>query len=145
MWNVVAKVVFSKYFLRTPHAYRMWFVTILMSAGFILISWCTMGTQQPDGLDPSKEYKFWISLVATTFIGVACALSESNLLAFLKGFPSKTVGYWSSGTGLAGLFGTSLLLLFVALGLKNWQIYLVPLPLMIPFLYCALWLVKKSK
>ena len=145
MWNVVAKIINARWFLKTPHKTRMWFVGILMTSGFFLISWCAMGTQSPNGLDPNKAYKFWISLFASTMIGVACALGESNVVAFLKRFPSKTVGFWSSGTGLAGLMGTSILLAMNAAGLKDWQIYMFSIPMMIPYMYCCLWLIRKSK
>jgi hypothetical protein len=145
MWNVVAKIINAKWFLQTPHKKRMWFVGILMTCGFLLISWCAMGTQPAGGgpLPANKEYKFWIALFASTMIGVACALGESNLVAFLKSFPSKTVGFWGSGTGLAGLLGTTMLLSMNALGMKDWQIYMCAIPLMVPYMFCVLWLIRK--
>lgn len=122
----------------------MWFVTLLMGTGFAIISWSAMGTQAEGGIPANLAYKFWFSLGGSTCVGCACALGESNLVAFLKRFPHKTVGYWSSGTGIAGLLGTTILLALNAFGFKDWQIYILSIPMLVPYLYCCLWLVKKS-
>ena len=135
----------AKWFLKTSHTARQWFVTLGMAFGFLLISWCVLGTEKDGQVDASKAYKFWISLLASVIIGVTCALGESNVVALLKGFPSKTVGFFGSGTGFAGISGTSMLLIMNAIGMKDWQIYLTATPTMIPYIYCCLWLIAKAK
>jgi hypothetical protein len=55
------------------------------------------------------------------------------------------VGYFGSGTGFAGISGTSMLLILAAIGFTDWQIYLTAAPTMIPYLFCCLWLISKSK
>ena len=50
--------------------------------------------------------------MASCLIGIATGLGEATFLGFLNGYPSHTVGYVSSGTGFAGLFGTGTLLFF---------------------------------
>ncbi len=85
-------------------------VACVMAFAFILIATCAF---DPKGL----ELFFWLSLVASIMQGSSCALGESTTLGFLKGFPSECVGFFSSGTGFAGIFGTSLLLVLKAAGL----------------------------
>jgi hypothetical protein len=141
LWGALARVINAKWFLTTSHKARQWFVTIGMVFGFLLISWCVMGTQSGNS---TAAYKFWISLVASVIIGVTCALGEANVVALLKGFPSKTIGYFGSGTGFAGICGTSMLLIMTAAGMKDWQIYMTAAPTMVPYIYCCLWLINKS-
>lgn len=141
MWGVVARWVNAKWFLQTSHKARQWFVTIGMAFGFMLISWCVMGTQNGQS---TAEYKFWISLVASVIIGVTSALGECNVVALMKGFPSQTIGYFGSGTGFAGICGTSMLLVLSALGMRDWQIYMTAAPTMIPYIYCCLWVIDMS-
>ena len=140
-----ARLINAVWCLQTSHKVRQWGVTIAMTAGFVLISWCLMGTQKTPGyINPKLEYKFWISLVASTIIGISTALGEANVVALLKNFPSRTIGYFGSGTGFAGISGTSMLLLMNAAGMKDWAIYMTAAPTTIPYIYCCLWIIQKS-
>ena len=116
-----------------------------MTFGFVLISWCCMGTQKSGTVNPNLEYKFWISLFASTIIGVSTSLGESNVIALLKGFPSKTIGFFGSGTGFAGISGTTMLLLMNGAGMKDWAIYMTAAPTTLPYIFCCLWIIKKAK
>ena len=115
-----------------------------MAFGFLLMTFCVLGTGPGKTIDPSKEYKFYLSLVASIIIGVTCALGESNILGLLKGFPSNMVGFFGSGTGFAGILGTSSLLILAAIGFTDSEIYLTAAPTMIPYIYCCLWLIDKQ-
>lgn len=57
-----------------------------------------------------EESMFYLALFASVLTGISCGMGEATFLGFLKGFPSHTVGYVSSGTGFAGIFGTLTLL-----------------------------------
>jgi hypothetical protein len=52
-------------------------------------------------------------------MGSVCSLGEVNLLGFAKGFPPQLVGAISSGTGMAGPFGSGVYLALVAIGMKD--------------------------
>ena len=49
---------------------------------------------------------FWIAIGAIVLIGSACSFGESVILGYLKAFPQRYTGAWSSGTGLAGVAGS---------------------------------------
>ena len=53
---------------------------------------------------------FYLALFASVLTGISIGMGEATFLGFLKGFPSYTVGYVSSGTGFAGISGTFSLL-----------------------------------
>ncbi len=61
---------------------------------------------------------FYAALGSSVLFGVASSLGESTTLGFCKGFPSDMVGYFGSGTGFAGVFGSGIILLLEAAGLK---------------------------
>lgn len=54
---------------------------------------------------------FYVALVASGLTGFAQGFGEATFLGFLREFPSHLVGYVSSGTGLAGICGTLMLIL----------------------------------
>lgn len=55
------------------------------------------------------------------------------------------IGYFSSGTGFAGIFGTSLLIILAAMKVPDWITYLIGVPTVIPYFYAFYWLDKQSK
>jgi hypothetical protein len=72
---------------------------------------------------------FWFCLFAVLLVGCFSSLGESCLLGYLKDFDPAMMGAWSSGTGMAGVGGTSLyLLLFSILGWSNRAIFLCLVP-----------------
>lgn len=141
-FSAVARMVNAKWFIKTCHRRRQWFVGLGMAFGFLLISFCVFGTG--NGIKPSQEYKFYLSLVASIIIGVTCSVGESNILGLLKGFPSHMIGFFGSGTGFAGILGTSTLLILHALHLTDAEIYLTATPTMIPYIYCCMWLIDQQ-
>jgi hypothetical protein len=117
VFNGIARLANAKWFIKTQHTTRQIVVTVVMTLGFLLISFSAYGMSPDVEPDPSQAYKFYLSLVASVMIGMTCALGESNNLGLLKAFPGATVGYWSSGTGFAGPFATLLIILLKAAGL----------------------------
>ena len=74
-----------------------------MAIGFIVISFaCTYNT---------NVASFYVSLLASVVLGTVSAFGESTVLGFCKGFPSTVVGYFGSGTGFAGVFGSGFILI----------------------------------
>ena len=60
--------------------------------------------------------------------GCTCALGESTILGFLKGFPSRLVGAFGSGTGFAGVFGSGIFLVLKPF-MNDGVIFLIVIPL----------------
>lgn len=83
----------------------------IVAAAFLIIAFaCTFNT---------NKAAFFIALLSSVLFGVGSALGESTTLGFCKGFPSTVVGYFGSGTGFAGIFGSGILLVLKAAGLTN--------------------------
>ena len=130
-WSLTSISFFTKmgnalYLQRTTHRLR-----VLCTVCFNLLGIATLSVAlyAPSGSPP---HHFVTALVALMILGGACSFSENVLVGFLKMFPPKLSGAWSSGTGFAGLFG-ALFYLWTAtiLQLENQTIYLLLAPSMV--------------
>jgi hypothetical protein len=72
-------------------------------------------------------------------------MGEGTFLGFLKGYPSYTVGYVSSGTGFAGIFGTVTLLVLGGLNVSQQAIFLLATPTVCIYFASFYWLNKQKK
>lgn len=88
---------------------------------------------------------FYLSLLASIMIGVQSALGESTMIGFLKSFPGDTVGFYGSGTGFAGIFGSGILIILKAVKLPDAAIYLIASPTLIPYMFSFWWLDKQKE
>ncbi len=106
--------------------------SILMGLGLVIISLaCTYN---------KNVASFYVSLVASVILGIVCSFGESTNLGFCKGFPSTIVGYFGSGTGFAGVFGSGYILLLQSLGLSNALIFFIVTPAAIPYFLSFFWI-----
>ncbi|KAH9500453.1 G1/S-specific cyclin cln3 [Bulinus truncatus] len=60
----------------------------------------------------SYAFSFWFAILCIAVIGSSSAFGENVTLGFLSRFPSSLVNAWSSGTGMAGLLGASIFIIF---------------------------------
>ena len=114
----------------------MFINSVNMAIGFLIISLaCTFNT---------IEASFFISLFASVILGTVSALGESTTLGFCKGFPSTVVGYFGSGTGFAGIFGSGMILILQSAGLSDGAIFFIITPTVIPY-FLAFWWISRIK
>ena len=110
--------------------------SINMFIGFLIISLaCTF--------DKVKA-SFFLSLVASVILGTVSSFGESTTLGFCKGFPSTVVGYFGSGTGFAGVFGSGMILVLKSADLTNGQIFFSIMPSVVPY-FLAFWWINRMK
>ncbi|CAL1541517.1 unnamed protein product [Lymnaea stagnalis] len=57
-------------------------------------------------------FNFGFAIACIAVVGSSSAFGENVTLGFLSWFPSSMVNAWSSGTGMAGLLGASLFIIF---------------------------------
>ena len=119
------------------HKTRIWIVTASIVLSFGIIALCCFYND--------VEAMFYVSLLASIIVGIGCALGESVNLGFLKTFPGNGIGYYGSGTGLAGITGAVIFIALKPCGLSDAAIYLIALPTAIPYIMCFLWLDRQKK
>jgi battenin len=128
----MTRFINAKYLLKVKHSTRMLVNSINMAVGYLIISLACTYNQ--------FEASFFISLVASVILGTVSAFGESTTLGFCKGFPSTVVGYFGSGTGFAGVFGSGMILILQSAGLSNGQIFFIIFPSVIPYFLSFWWL-----
>lgn len=89
-----------------------------------------------------KIYGFYFSLVGSVLCGMMQAFGESVVLGFLKVFPTELVVGWSSGTGMAGMLGTSLVIILRSFDVKLPIVFSVLIPFEFVYFICFLWINK---
>eukprot|EP01084_Bolivina_argentea_P299110 515565_1 len=130
-WSLTSISFFTKlfntlYLQNVTHKIRIIFTVIFNLIGILGL---------PLSLYSDKDsflHNFILILVYLVILGGTCSFSENVIVGFLKLFPPKLSGAWSSGTGFAGLFGSFFYLLFSSiLGVENQTIYLLISPSML--------------
>uniref|UniRef100_A0A7S3G326 Battenin n=1 Tax=Palpitomonas bilix TaxID=652834 RepID=A0A7S3G326_9EUKA len=79
------------------------------------------------GVAFSVYVDFWFMIASVVVLGASSSFGESVLLGYTRSSDAEaSIGGWSSGTGMAGVLGTSLYLLFASgFGLSNEVIFLI--------------------
>ena len=119
--------------VNVKHLHRVIAVSVLAISAFCLIAFASFMQDHGPGY-------FWVAVAASCLTGIATGMGEATFLGFLKGFPSHTVGYVSSGTGFAGISGTSTLLILQGLDFSNQAIFLVAAPTILVYFASFYWL-----
>lgn len=69
------------------------------------------------------------------YMSTVSVVTISVLLGYLKKFDPELVGFWSSGTGWAGVLGSTLYIAMVALGMSNEQIFFANIPFVLVYAF----------
>jgi hypothetical protein len=121
--------------INIKHIHRLTFNSFYMLAAYLLITVVTIW---------QFEAGFWIALVAALMHGTSAAFSESTVLGFMKGFPSRLVAPFSTGTGFAGIFGSGILLLLKTVFERDGYIFAIVSPIILVYLGCIFWLQRQK-
>lgn len=99
-------MVNSRLLLGFKHLTKVIWVAVAWVGGFTLFFFAYAMR------DTNNELGFGLSLIATLIIGAFTSLGDCTVIGFLKAVPPETIVGWSSGTGIAGIFGSGFYLLF---------------------------------
>eukprot|EP00359_Climacostomum_virens_P000706 CAMPEP_0204896814 /NCGR_PEP_ID=MMETSP1397-20131031/375_1 /ASSEMBLY_ACC=CAM_ASM_000891 /TAXON_ID=49980 /ORGANISM="Climacostomum Climacostomum virens, Strain Stock W-24" /LENGTH=402 /DNA_ID=CAMNT_0052064479 /DNA_START=606 /DNA_END=1815 /DNA_ORIENTATION=- len=118
-FNMVALVGNMRYLLGIRYIVRVSCVLGGMAFSFALMAVCSAQTQ---------IWGFIVALLASLLMGLCQSWGECIILGFNKAFAPNTVVGFSSGTGIAGVLGTSIWIGLTAAGVPMWGIYTVLAP-----------------
>ena len=62
--------------------------------------------------EPSPDLFYPLSLVSIVCHALGCGVGESTVLTYMTNFPIVLLSAYSTGTGIAGVLGNSLILMF---------------------------------
>ena len=111
LFSSLTRIVNAKFMINVQHKTRIFMVTGTIVSSFVIIAICLAYADIPA--------MFWISLIGSIIAGIGTALGESVNLGFLKTFPGNTIGYYGSGTGMAGITGALIFIALKPLGLSD--------------------------
>lgn len=112
---------------------NMWMVGVAYKWRMLLC--CLMFVIGLVGVAFSVYVNFVFALLMIVFVGAASSFGESILLTYQRNFPPEVVGGWSSGTGLAGVGGALLYILFSAvLKFSNEETFICLIPSVIIYM-----------
>ena len=97
------RVLYGSCFINFNQMTKVYMIVTVQVIAFVLISISCFNT--------SHISYFYLALVASGLTGATQGMGEATFLGFCKVFPSHVVGYVSSGTGMAGISGTLLILI----------------------------------
>lgn len=137
-FSICTKFANGTCLVNVPHMTRIKIVSLLMITSFTFISLASFHSPAQDEVDPPIVW-FVVAILASCLIGIAGGMGEATFLGFLKGYPSHTVGYVSSGTGFAGISGTSTLLILKGLGVENQYIFIIACPTILIYYFSFVW------
>lgn len=78
---------------------------------------------------------FVLTMIPSFIMGTGSALGEATIIASLRNYPKNLINGWSSGTGLAGIFGALLSLIFAIEKIQTQNLYLFVSPLSLLYLF----------
>lgn len=125
----VVRVLNSRYLLKFKHQNKIIWVVIAWSTGFTIFFFSYMLIGKNDTIG------FIMSLTATVIIGSFASVGDATIIGFMKAIPAENIAGWSSGTGIAGLTGAGLYLIFSTIGMEFNHIVIALFP--ISFIYFA--------
>lgn len=112
MFSALTRVINARYLVNICHKIRIGWNSLLMISGFLIISLACFFDY--------KIFAFYLALLSSVLLGTASALGESTVLGFCSELTDKKlVGFFGSGTGFAGIFGSGFIILMKLIGLTN--------------------------
>lgn len=127
----LTRVVNSKFCIKVTYMKRLIGLTAYFLFGYLsLFSILHLVNSMPSF---SKMAAFSLTLIPSLVMGTGCAFGEATILGYLRMFPTNFVSGWSSGTGLAGVGGAGITLLFKMVKIESKFLYLYLSPLCLIF------------
>ena len=136
--SVIVKSINGFLLLKVSYGIRIFVNAVIMLIGLFGVAFA---------------FDFWFAIICIVFVGASAAFGENVALGYLRLFPSKFVNAWSSGTGMAGVLGSTIYIIFgcvVGAGgqndakLKNLtkNAFLLTSPVVLLYLLAYFWIIK---
>ena len=138
----LTRFINSKFCITFSYFKRLLGLTIYFCTGCISLFIILTVIQSYEDFDTNLA--FFLTLLPSIMMGTGLSFGEATILGYIRIFPKDYVSGWSSGTGLAGLVGASLSLIFkyFSFDLKNLYLFITPVYI---FYFLAFFLTFKLK
>ena len=119
----LTRVAHMNYCIKISYKIKIYLFCIFNFVGYISFYLILLFTdhKSPESLKRS----FFLSLITTIFLGISCNLGEVACIGYLKKYPSKWLSGYSGGTGMAGVLGALIKIIFVYLETSSSSMWLI--------------------
>lgn len=128
----LTQFIYSRFFMKIKHSYKIIFVSGGYSALFALFS---------SAYYMPNDIGFAVTVACTCAIGCLTVVGANTIIGFMKTFPPESINGYSSGVGFSGLLGGCIYLV-----LKRWLafkwILLIAIPSFLLYILAFFWMVK---
>ena len=135
IFNSISRFINSKYCITFSYFKRILGLSIYFGFGYIFLFTILTIIKYSKNFD--QKLAFFLSLIPAVIMGTGQSFGEATFLGYIRTFPKDYISGWSSGTGMAGVFGASLSLIFKMINdkfdLRN--LYLIISPIIILFFF----------
>jgi len=132
--SLLVRVFNTKFLLQFRHKSKIvwvvaaWCIGFAGYAGAVLIS--------------NKDLGFAVALACTIIIGCHTSIGSMTIVGFMKALPPKSISGYSSGTGFAGISGTTMNLGARMVGMNFNILCLLMIPTYVLYIVSFFWVVK---
>lgn len=130
----LAKFINSRYLIKFSYRIRITFLSFYFFTGYISLYFILKSVDQGGSL--GKTEAFLLSLIPSFIMGTGSGFGETTILGYMRNYPKDFVAGWGSGTGLAGVSGSLITLLFNINNIKARTMYLFISPVCFLYLFC---------
>jgi battenin len=123
-FSIAVKIFNAKYMLKIHHKIR-----IGIAVGFFLVGVLVI-------IVALNQESFDLSLVGSSLLGIGVSFGDANIQGFMKGFPPETFSGYASGTGGAGVFGSTYYLILKVSKFDVSRIFIFLFPAYIIYFLC---------
>lgn len=135
----LTRVFNSRYLIKISYRKRITFLCFYFLAAYLLL-FLTLKLNSDGTID--NTLGFVLTMIPSFIMGTGSALGEATIIASLRNYPKNLINGWSSGTGLAGISGALLSLIFAIEKIETQNLYLFVSPL--PLLYLFIFILQEN-
>lgn len=109
----------ANFLINFPHKIRMQYILLLSFISYVILGIWYNCDSFIFSTSVDYQWAFYLALVGSTLQGCACTLGEVTMLGYIKNFSPDLIGFWGSGTGSAGLFGSGMYIGLLAINVPK--------------------------
>lgn len=129
-FSILVKVFNAKYLLKIHHKIRIAVAVAFFMIGVLAIIFAL------------RKDSFNLSLFGSMLLGIGVSFGDANIQGFMKGFPAETFSGYASGTGGAGVFGSTYYLILKVSQFDVIRIFFFLFPAYILYFFCFTYVLK---
>ena len=121
--NLITRIVHMNFCITVTYKFKVYLYCLLNFVGYISFYLILIHINYKD--PHNVTLSFFLSMLPTIFLGISCTVGEVAMVGYLKKFPSTWISGFSGGTGMAGVSGALIKIIFVLTGTKSDLIWLI--------------------